>query len=261
MVSWTVGAIAPACPTAPRESAAVPSVRIVGNGRAGGSFAGALGDAGWEVVGVLGRDDDPSHAAEGADLVLLAVPDSAVEAVAASIDRHPATVIAHCSGALGLAPLAGHWRRAVLHPLASLPNATEGATNLRNRCWYGVSAEGDALALEAVEALAGRPVVIAEDDWVRYHAAAAIAANHFVGLMGQVERIAERIGVPIDAYLDLTSGAWGNVAQLGAAAALTGPVARGDWATVERHLAALPEDERAAYQAGVDLCRRLLPPS
>jgi predicted short-subunit dehydrogenase-like oxidoreductase (DUF2520 family) len=48
------------------------------------------------------------------------------------------------------------------------------------------------------------------------------------------------------------------VAALGPAAALTGPVRRGDWATVERHLAALPADERAAYQAGVELCRRVL---
>lgn len=234
------------------------SARIIGSGRAGGSFAGAFRRLGW-TVDLFGRDDDPTPAADGVDLVLLAVPDAAVEAVAAAVERHPATVIAHCSGALGLAPLAGHWRRAVLHPLASLPNATEGEANLRNHCWFGVSAEGDAFALEAVEALEGRPVVIAEDDWVRYHAAAAIAANHFVGLMGQVERIATSIGVPVDAYLDLTSGAWGNVARLGAAAALTGPVARGDWATVERHLAALPEDERAAYHAGVDLCRRLLP--
>lgn len=238
----------------------MPSVRIIGNGRAGGAFAGALGHHGWDVLEVLGREDDPSPSADGADLVLLAVPDAAVAAVAASIGRHPETVIAHCSGVLGLAPLAGHWRRAVLHPLASLPNAVEGEATLRNRCWFGVSAEGDALALEVVAALEGRPMVIAEDDWVRYHAAAAIAANHFVGLMGQVERLAASIGVPIDAYLDLTSGAWGNVARLGAAAALTGPVARGDLATVERHLAALPEDERAAYQAGVDLCRRLLPP-
>jgi predicted short-subunit dehydrogenase-like oxidoreductase (DUF2520 family) len=50
------------------------------------------------------------------------------------------------------------------------------------------------------------------------------------------------------------------VVRYGPAEALTGPVARGDWATIERHHAAIPEDERAAYQAGVDLCRRLLPP-
>lgn len=239
----------------------MPSVRIIGNGRAGGSFLGALGGhLRWDVLGVLGRDDDPSHAAEGVDLVLLTVPDAAVEGVAASIGRNPEAVIAHCSGSLGLSPLAGHWRRAVLHPLASLPNVADGELNLRNHCWFGLSAEGDPLAADIVESLEGRPMLIVEDDWPRYHAAAAVAANHFVGLMGQVERLATAMGVPLRAYLDLTATAWDAVYARGAPAALTGPVARGDWATIERHLAALPEDERAAYQAGVDLCRRLLPP-
>src|SRR5688572_31904480 len=113
MVSWSVGAIPPACPTAPRESAGVRSVRIVGAGRAGGSFAGALGAAGW-AVDVLGRDDPVGGAAgDDVDLVLLAVPDGAVAEVAAAVGRNPETVIAHCSGSLGLGPLAGHWRRAV----------------------------------------------------------------------------------------------------------------------------------------------------
>jgi len=104
----------------------------------------------------------------------------------------------------------------------------------------------------------GYDVTVAEDAWVRYHAAAVVASNHLVGLLGQVERMAAGIGVPLGAYLALAAGSLANVERLGPAAALTGPVRRGDWATVERHLAALPTDERAAYQAGVDLCRRLL---
>ena len=65
-------------------------------------------------------------------------------------------------------------------------------------------------------------------------------------------------GVPLEAFLALVRGTVDNVAALGPAAALTGPVARGDWATVERHLAALPEDERPAYEAMVDQARRLV---
>lgn len=236
------------------------SVRIVGGGRAGGSFAGALGGVGWEVRGVLGRDDDVAGAADDVDLVLLAVPDGAVAEVAAAVTRHPDTVVAHCSGALGLGPLAGHWRRAVLHPLVSLPDAETGAAALRDGAWFALSAEGNPLVAEVVDALDGRAVVVDEEDWVRYHAAAAVASNHLVGLLGQVERIADGIGVPLAAYLALAAGSLANVGALGPAVALTGPVRRGDWATVERHLAALPDDERAAYQAGVDLCRRLLPP-
>jgi predicted short-subunit dehydrogenase-like oxidoreductase (DUF2520 family) len=239
----------------------VLSARIIGNGRAGASFAGALTSLRiCEVLAVLGRDDDPTGAAQDVDLVLIAVPDAAVADVASAIHRNPDAVIAHCSGSLGLAPLAGHWRRAVIHPLMSLPNAESGESALRGHGWFGLSADGDHLAGEIVRVMGGHPLVIAEEDWATYHACAVIASNHFVGLMGQVERLAASIGAPIAAYLSLASTAWGDVMRLGPAEALTGPVARGDWATVERHLAALPDDERAAYQAGVDLCRRLLPP-
>jgi predicted short-subunit dehydrogenase-like oxidoreductase (DUF2520 family) len=75
-----------------------------------------------------------------------------------------------------------------------------------------------------------------------------VAANHLVALAGQVERLAARVGVPTDAYWDLMAGALDNVRRLGAKAALTGPAARGDQATIERHLAALPADERPAYE-------------
>jgi predicted short-subunit dehydrogenase-like oxidoreductase (DUF2520 family) len=234
-------------------------VRIVGSGRAGGSFAAALAAVGWEVE-VLGRGDPLAGAAAGVDLLLLAVPDGAVAGVAAAVDPAPGggTVVAHCSGALGLAPLSGHRRRAVLHPLVSLPDAPTGALALRGGAWFGLAAEGDPLAAEVVVALGGRAVTVAEGDWARYHAAAVVASNHLVALLGQVERIAAGIGVPLEAYLALAGGSLANVEAMGPAAALTGPVRRGDWSTVERHLAALPADERAAYRAGVDLCRRLL---
>lgn len=234
------------------------SVRIIGDGRAGGSFAGAFLRIGWTVHPILTRDDDPADAAAGVDLLLLAVPDAAVATVAASVKREPTTVVAHVAGSLGLEPLAGHWRRAVLHPLVSLTDPANGEAELTSGAWFGLSTEGDPLAAEVVGQLRGEPVLIAEGDWVRYHAAAAIAANHLVGLLGQAERVALSVGVPLEAYLELAAGAFRNVVAHGPAQALTGPVARGDWATVEAHLAALPDDERAAYQAGVDLCRRLV---
>ncbi|HLT15104.1 MAG TPA: DUF2520 domain-containing protein, partial [Acidimicrobiales bacterium] len=152
----------------------------------------------------------------------------------------------------------GHPRRAVLHPLVALPDPERGAARLVG-AWYGLSADGDPLAAEVVTALQGRAVTVAEADWVRYHAAAVIAANHLVALLGQVERVAGGIGVPLEAYLDLARGSLDDVAALGPAAALTGPVRRGDTETVARHLAALPAAERAAYEAlaeeAAKLCR------
>ena len=117
-------------------------------------------------------------------------------------------------------------------------------------------------ALELVEAvvvdLGGRSFTVADADRAAYHAAAAIASNHLVALLGQVERVAALAGVPLEAYLDLVRATLDNVAELGPAAALTGPVARGDWATVDRHRRALPPDELMAYDALVASARRLV---
>ena len=231
-------------------------LRTIGRGRAGGSLDRALAAVGWDVRPSLGHGDDVAGAAEGVDLVVIATPDAAVAEVAAAITPNPDAVIATLSGSLGLAPLHGHPRPAVLHPLVALPDAERGAARLPGS-WFGLAVDGDPLADEVVAALDGRAVHIAEGDWVRYHAAAVIAANHLVALMGQVGRVADTIGVPLAAYLDLAAGSLDDVADLGPAAALTGPVRRGDAATVARHLAALPEEERAAYRALSEEAARL----
>lgn len=234
------------------------SLRVIGAGRAGGALAGALGAAGWEVRPALGRGDEVAGAAAGVDLLVIATPDGAVAEVAAAVTPDPATVVAHLSGSLGLAPLVAHPRRAVVHPLVALPDPERGAGRLRG-AWFGLAADGDPLGRAVVEALGGHPVTVAEADWPRHHAAAVIAANHLVALLGQVERVAAGIGVPLAAYLDLARGSLDDVAALGPAAALTGPVRRGDHATIAAHLAALAPEERAAYEAlsqeAARLCR------
>ncbi len=232
----------------------MPRVRIVGAGRAGSSFAAALDAVGWDVADVLGRGDDVTHAGVGVDLVLIATPDAAIESVAAAIEPTDA-VVAHVAGSLGLGVLAPHGRRAALHPLLSLPNTDLGAQRLLAGGWFAVA--GDALVARAVADLGGRSFVVADADRVIYHAAACIASNHVVALLGQVERLAAGVGVPLEAFLDLTRGSIDAVAELGAEAALTGPAARGDDATIARHLIALPPGERAVYEALVAEARRL----
>jgi predicted short-subunit dehydrogenase-like oxidoreductase (DUF2520 family) len=206
----------------------------------------------------MGRGDDLRGAAEDVDLVFIATPDAAVAEVAAAIDPSANAVVAHLSGSLGLAALAPHPRRAVMHPLVALPDPERGEERLVG-AWFGLAIEGDPLIEEVVNELHGRVVRVAESDWARYHAAAVIAANHLVALLGQVERVAATVGAPLEAYLDLARGALDDVAALGPAAALTGPVRRGDTDTVERHLDALPEAERASYRALAEEARRLCP--
>ena len=237
------------------------SVRVVGPGRAGSALSTALAAVGWSVAEPVRRGGDLAGAAEGVDLLVLATPDAAITEVAAAVAPTETTVVAHLAGSLGLDVLAPHPRRAAVHPLVSLPDAEVGARRLRSGAWFAVAGDPpEALALiEAlVVDLGGRSFTVADADRAAYHAAAAIASNHLVALLGQVERVAAGAGVPLEAYLDLVRVTLDNVAELGPAAALTGPVARGDWATVERHRQALPADELVAYDAMVAAARRLV---
>ncbi len=238
-----------------------PRLRVIGAGRAGGALASALAEVGWEVVGLLGRGDHVGDALAGADLCVIATPDHAIAGVAAAVrpepaDGPPGAVLAHLAGSLGLGALAPHRRVAALHPLVALPSPELGARRLLAGPWFAVA--GEPIVQRAVSDLGGRWFTVADADRATYHAAAAVASNHLVALLGQVERIAGSIGVPPEAYLDLARATLDNVAALGAAAALTGPVARGDWDTVARHLAALAEDERDAYRALAAAARRLV---
>ncbi len=236
----------------------VSSVRVIGGGRAGTSLHRALVAAGWTSAGVLGRDDDPTAAARGVDLLVLATPDGVLAEVASSVDPVVDTVVAHLSGATGLDVLATHGSRASVHPLVALPDPEVGAERLRG-AWFAVAGDPPAVDLvrRVVDDLDGRAVEVADGDRVVYHAAAATASNHLVALMGQVERLAAVAGVPLEAFVDLAAGALDDVCAVGPAAALTGPAARGDEATIAAHLAALSPDERATYEALVLEARRL----
>jgi len=234
----------------------VTTVRLIGPGRAGRSLAAALADAGHDVRGVLSRHDDLTDAAAGVDVLVVATPDSAIADVAAAVTPVAGTVVVHLSGALGLDVLAPHPRRASLHPLVPLPSAEVGRVRLRSGITFAVA--GDPVAASLAASLGGTTVVVADEDRAVYHATACVAANHVVALMGQVQRLAASAGLGLDAFVGLARAALTDVADLGPAAALTGPAARGDEATVDRHRAALDPSELPAYDAGVALARRLV---
>jgi predicted short-subunit dehydrogenase-like oxidoreductase (DUF2520 family) len=236
----------------------VVNVRVIGPGRAGLSLAAALADAGCAVHGVLGRGDDLYAAAAEVDVLVLATPDAALATVARAVAPRPTCVVAHLSGVSGLDVLAPHPRRGSLHPLVPLPTPEVGRVRLRAGATFAVA--GDPAMAELVGALGGRALAVDDGDRVAYHAAACIAANHVVALLGQAERIAATAGLPLEAFLGLARAALDDVADLGAARALTGPAARGDLETVGRHREMLAErapDEVAGYDAGVALARRL----
>jgi predicted short-subunit dehydrogenase-like oxidoreductase (DUF2520 family) len=230
------------------ENSTVASRRfaVVGQGRAGASFARALTSVGWTLTRHAGRGDPVAGLATKVAVVVLAVPDDAIAEVAAAIEpRSSNGTILHVSGAKGLDVLEHHRRAGSVHPLMSLPDGETGAARLRDGGVFAVA--GDPMAAELVAALGGRTIEVDDADRPLYHAAAAVAANHLVVLCAQVERLAATVGVPVDAYWDLMAGVLANVRSSGAVSSLTGPAARGDETTLAGHIAALPPDEQSLY--------------
>jgi predicted short-subunit dehydrogenase-like oxidoreductase (DUF2520 family) len=231
----------------------------------------ALAARGWTPVAVAGRSiDAPSTVAvaerlgarvvdvvdvgRDADLVVVATPDAAIAAtaVAFAAGLRPGALVVHLSGACPLDELDKLQRErpdveiGALHPLQSLPSVELGLERLPGS-WCAV--DGPPAVERLAVSLGMRPFRVAAGDRAQYHAAATIASNHLVALLGQAVRVAESAGVPPEALLPLVRASVDNVDALGAGDALTGPVARGDVDTVVRHLHALPVDEQAAYRA------------
>jgi predicted short-subunit dehydrogenase-like oxidoreductase (DUF2520 family) len=227
-------------------------IAVVGAGRLGTALAASLRDGGARVAGPLGRGADGA----GADAVLLCVPDGELAAAARAIA--PGRLVGHCSGASTLEPLGGH-EAFSLHPLMTVtPDgaAFAGAT----AAVAGATPRALACAEALAAALGMRPVHVAEEDRAAYHAAASIASNFLVTLEGAAERLAASAGVDRAALVALVRASVENWAALGAGRALTGPIARGDAATVARQRAAVaqraPEDLEL-FDALVAATRRL----
>lgn len=213
-----------------------PTFRVIGLGRAGTAVQRALTKVGWRAV------DD------GAEVVFITTPDSVIADVAAALPVDDSAVVVHLSGSLGLDVLAPHPRRASVHPMMALPDGVTGARRLLDHGSFALNANGNPIGQVIVDALGGRAITLPDDPdaRARHHAACCIAANYVTTVLGLVERVA---GPSADAYLDLARAAIDNVGELGAAAALTGPVARGDHATLDRHRGVVPEADRGFHEA------------
>jgi predicted short-subunit dehydrogenase-like oxidoreductase (DUF2520 family) len=219
------------------------NIAVIGAGRAGSSFSLALRRVGHLVQ--LRHHDELSDVGSPS-LILLCVPDDAIANVAAQIAPSDEYVVAHVAGSRTLDVLAPHRRVGSLHPLMALPDAHDGAQRLVGAT-YCVA--GDDVIRSVAESLKGRIISLGDAQRTVYHAAAVVASNHLVALMGQVRTLAESIGLTLDDFLPLASQSLRDVANLGPDVALTGPASRGDMATIDAHLAAIPEHERAAYVA------------
>jgi predicted short-subunit dehydrogenase-like oxidoreductase (DUF2520 family) len=200
----------------------IERIRVIGSGRVGSAVTARLQERGVAVV-----DDDP-------ELVLLCVPDSAIAATARSLP--PGPWVGHVSGATPLAALDPHERRFSLHPLQTFtrsrgPEQLDGA-------WAAVTAESPealSVARSLAEALGLQPFELADDQRTLYHAGAVFASNYLVTLERAAGLLVEAAGAPREALRPLLQRTVENGFEL------TGPIARGDWATVAAHRAAIHE--------------------
>ena len=207
----------------------IDRIHVIGTGRVGSAVAARLSERGVAVRSGRTVSGEP-------ELVLLCVPDSAIADVARGLTLGP--FVAHVSGATPLAALEPHVRRFSVHPLQTFtrsrgPEQLDGA-------WAAVTAETDearAVALWLAETLGLRPFELDDSARTLYHAGAVFVSNYLVTLQRAASLLFECAGAPPEALLPLMRRTIENDFEL------TGPISRGDWATVEAHRAAI----RAAH--------------
>jgi len=198
----------------------IERAHVIGAGRAGSAIAARLRERG------LALSED------GPELVLLCVPDRAIADVAAAVP--PGPWVAHVSGATSLAALDPHVRRFSVHPLQTFTRA-RGAEQL-DGAFAAVSAETDdaqEVGLWLARTLGLEPFTLADSKRVAYHAGAAIASSYLVTLRRAAGSLLDAAGAPPEALDPLMRRTIENDFEL------TGPIARGDWATVDAHITAI----------------------
>ncbi len=238
------------------------SVGVVGAGRVGAVLGASLARAGHRVTGAYAVSDasrrraadllpgvplaDVPTVVAGAELVLLAVPDDALEPLVAGLSATSAwqagQIVVHTSGSHGVGVLeparSHHVLPLALHPAMTFTGTEMDLVRLAD-CAFGVTTDdalrpvAEALVLE----MGGDPVWVAEDERAAYHLALAHGSNHLVTLTSEAMEILSRAGVqePQRVLGPLMRAALDNALRMGDSA-LTGPVARGDVGTVEHHL-------------------------
>jgi len=242
-----------------------PVIGIVGAGAVGTALGVALSRGGWPIHAVASRDPgrrerfrslvegsrpfaEPTALVEEVELIIIAVPDDAIGAVAAGLRMYSGQAMVHTSGLLEadvLSPaMAAGTQIGSFHPLVAFADTERAVAALHGAT---IAIEGDdqlaALLARMAEAVGGQPVRLVPGAKAAYHAAAVLAAGGFVALLDAIAELGRVAGLDeagaLAIYGPLIEQTLGNARALGIRAALTGPMTRGDKGTLEAHLAAL----------------------
>jgi predicted short-subunit dehydrogenase-like oxidoreductase (DUF2520 family) len=211
------------------DGASIGRCAVVGDGRMGRALVASLP---W-IEGPFGR----GFAGSGFDTVILAVSDDEIGLAAAAVHEGP--LLGHCAGSLGVGVLAPHEAFA-LHPLMTVTR--DGARFAgAGAAVAGSTPRALAVAHQLADALGMHAFEIADADRAAYHTAASIASNFLTTLEDAAEVMLATTGGDRSMLVPLIRASVDNWAELGAAKALTGPIARGDEATVARQRRAVAE--------------------
>ncbi len=265
-----------------------PTIAIIGPGRAGSALGRALHAAGYTVAAIGGRNLDnvrnladeldaracqsPATTIDLADLAILAVPDDVILPLATdmvdALCSAAGKAVVHLSGAQDRAPLnplaQASLRTGVFHPLQTFRRGPEAVQNVAGT-YFGIDADAtlrDQL-MQLARDLHGHPFDLTGVDRALYHAAAVFAANYPITLLAEAIALAGETGLDSDTarqgMTTLLAGAVNNLRDLAPADAITGPAARGDQGTIERHLEALKHDPelQRLYQLLADRTKQL----
>jgi len=249
-----------------RGSAGAPTVGIVGAGAVGTALGVAISRAGWPVTAVASRDAgrrerfrglvpgvrafvEPAAIIDEVELVILAVPDDAVPFVVDPLRLYSGQTLVHTSGLLGAdvlsSALAAGSHIGAFHPLVSFTSDVErSVAGLKGAT---IALEGDdsimGLLADLAEAVGGVAVRLPRGAKPAYHAAAVLASGGLVALLDAIVTLGSAAGLDergaLAVYGRLIEQTLANARANGVAAALTGPITRGDAGTVEAHLEAL----------------------
>ena len=243
---------------------------IIGAGMVGTAIGFLLKGNGYKVVAVYDKSSaalkrslpytggnaclNPQEAVQKADYILITTPDDAISFACADIAVSPAIkgkFVFHMSGAGGLDLLDAAKKAgasvASIHPLQSF-SSIDQAIKIIPGSYFGVTADKKALsqAKNIIRSLGGIPLVISDDQKPLYHAAACFASNYLVSLMNVVESIYQAAGInekdAQKAYLPLVYGSLKNIEKSGSISSLTGPIARGDYGTIKKHITAIKKN-------------------
>ncbi len=240
-------------------------VGFIGAGTVGTALAVLLSRKGYQFAGASRRSrtstgktaklvsnfhilDSNQEVADTADFVFITTPDAAIATVASGVRWHNGQSVVHCSGADSVAVLEPAREMGAMvggfHPLQTFAGVERAIENIPGST-FAIEAEEPLLATlkDMATALGGNWITLKAGDKMAYHTAAVFACNYLVTLVKMATDLWQTFSIPPDqatkALLPLLRGTLHNIETIGIPQCLTGPIARGDTGTIDKHLKVL----------------------